>query len=214
MRELRPAARRFLTRADGIETRHSFSYGAHYDPSNVGWGALAAINTEHLDPGAGYDTHRHEDVEIVTWVTDGALAHQDSTGHGGVVEPGVTQRLSAGSGAEHSERNASDIRPLTFVQMMLRSEHWGAPEYASLDIPDGPGRHRAVEVRAAGWLEVVRPVEQVEIEVEARLLVHVTRGVIDVDGQSLGPGDELRLLAPEPTVRLHGDGEALVWHLA
>lgn len=212
-RELRRADQRYLTVGNGTSTRHSFSYGAHYDPDNVGFGALVAINTESVAPGAGYDEHRHSDVEIVTWVLEGALAHRDSTGAGGVIRPGTAQRLSAGEGAEHAERNASDTEPLVFVQTMLRSRHEAAPEYASLEVPAGPGRHEGVTVHADARLEVVRPTVPVEVEIVSRVLVHVTRGTVDVDGDVLGEGDELRCVEPGGRLRLAGQGEALVWHL-
>lgn len=213
-RQLRRADQRYLTIGDGTSTRHSFSYGSHYDPDNVGFGALVAINTETVAPGAGYDEHRHTDVEIVTWVLTGALAHRDSTGAGGVIRPGTAQRLSAGEGAEHAERNASATEPLVFVQTMLRSRHEAAPEYASLDVPPGPGRHDAVTVRADARLEVVRPASAVEVEVTDRVLVHVTRGTVRVGSDVLDEGDELRCHDPGGRIRLEGDGEALVWHLS
>ena len=213
-RELRRAGQRYLTVGDGTSTRHSFSYGSHYDADNTGFGALVAINTETIAPGAGYDEHRHMDVEIVTWVLAGALAHRDSTGAGGEIRPGTAQRLSAGEGAAHAERNASATEPLVFVQMMLRSRHEAAPEYASLEVPSGPGRHDAVAVHADARLEVVRPAPAVEVKVASRVLVHVTRGTVSVDGGLLAEGDELRCHGPGGRVRLEGEGEALVWHLA
>lgn len=213
-RELRRADQRYLTVGDGTSTRHSFSYGAHYDPDNVGFGALVAINTESLAPGAGYDEHRHADVEIVTWVLTGALEHRDSTGTGGVIRPGTAQRLSAGEGAEHAERNASSASPLVFVQTMLRSRHESAPEYASLEVPGGPGRHDGVTVHADARLEVVRPATPVDLEVASRVLVHVTRGTVGVDDVVLAEGDELRCSDPGDRLRLAGTGEALVWHLS
>jgi len=214
MREVRRAADRYLTVGDGTETRHSFSYGAHYDPANVGFGALQAINTETVAPGGGYDAHRHADVEIVTWVISGSLEHQDSTGRGGVIRPDAAQRLSAGEGAEHAERNASADEPLVFVQMMLRSHHEAAPEYASVDVPVGSGRHPAVAVHADARLEVVRPSESVVVEVASRALLHVTRGVVVVDGETLATGDELRVVDPSAPLHLEGPGEALLWHLS
>lgn len=213
-RLLRRAAERYLTVGDGTSTRHSFSYGAHYDPENIGFGALIAINTETIAPGAGYDEHRHLDVEIVTWVLDGALAHRDSTGAGGVIRPGTAQRLSAGAGAEHAERNASATEPLRFVQTMLRSRHEAEPEYDSCEVPAGPGRHEGVAVHAEARLEIVRPRELVEVPVAHRVLVHVTRGTVDIDGDVLETGDELRSEEPGGRLRMAGDGEALVWHLA
>ena len=135
MPELRRAGQRFHTVGDGVETWHSFSYGAHYDPDQIGFGPIMAINTEHVAPGRGYDVHDHADVEIVTWVLEGVLRHEDSTGQSGDIRPGTAQRLSAGTGVRHSERNASDTEPLVFVQTMLRSSRDDAPEYAQADVP-------------------------------------------------------------------------------
>jgi redox-sensitive bicupin YhaK (pirin superfamily) len=145
MREIRGADGRFLTSGVGVSTRHSFSYGAHYDPDNIGFGPLVAINTETLEPGGGYDSHRHADVEIVTWLLGGALEHEDSTGQRGTITPGIAQRLSAGTGVEHTERNASDTEELVFVQMMLVSDHEGEPSYLQVDVDPRTsrlGRHR------------------------------------------------------------------------
>ncbi len=212
MREVRRAGGRFLTEAEGLRTWHSFSYGAHYDPANVGFGALQAINVEHVAPGAGYDAHRHADVEIVTWVVEGALAHRDTTGADGVVVPGVAQRLSAGSGVEHEERNASDVDPLVFVQTMLRSDHLGEPRYGSVEV-EGAGVLEAVDVAAPASLLVVRPgAVPVDLPRSPRTLVHVTRGALRVDDVDLEPGDELR--SDEHVAHLSGPGEALVWLLS
>lgn len=213
MREVRRSGDRFETRRDRITTRHSFSYGDHYDPTNVGFGALLAINEERLAPGAGYAPHRHADVEIVTWVLEGVLAHEDTTGHGGEVPPGVAQRLSAGSGAEHTERNASDVEPLRFVQMMLASRHEDGPEYAVATVPEGEGVLETVDVHADARLLVVRPEGgSMALAQAPRVLVHVTTGSIEVGADVLDAGDELRA-TDEPGLVLGGDGEALVWLL-
>ena len=213
MRDLRRAADRFVTRRDGLETWHSFSYGDHYDEKNVGFGALVAINEERIPVAHGYPPHRHEDVEIVTWVLEGTLGHEDSTGQGGHVRPGSTQRLSAGSGVEHSENNAHDEEPLVFVQMMLRSTHHGEPEYAMDVVPERPGLHLGVSVHAPAQLLVARPMDTLLTVPEAeRVLIHVTHGDVVVDGENLSEGDELRL-AHQPSARLGGSGEALVWLL-
>lgn len=211
---VRRAGERYVTEGEGVRTLHSFSYGAHYDPDNVAFGALVAINEEHVEPGRGYDAHRHADVEIVTWVLEGALAHRDTTGHAGTIEPGVTQRLSAGEGAEHAELNASSTEPLRFVQMMLRSRHDAAPQYASALVPQGPGLHSAVHVHADAELVVVRPRvdEPLEVPGAAKVLVHVTRGEVVVDDCPLGPGDELRATDVDH-LAVSGEGEALVWRL-
>lgn len=211
---VRRAGERYVTEGEGVRTLHSFSYGAHYDPDNVAFGALVAINEEHVEPGRGYDAHRHADVEIVTWVLEGALAHRDTTGHAGTIEPGITQRLSAGEGAEHAELNASSTEPLRFVQMMLRSRHDAAPRYASAEVPREPGLHPAVHVHADAELLVARPRADGPLEVPGaeKVLVHVTRGEVVADGVRLGPGDELRATDAE-RVLVAGDGEALVWRL-
>lgn len=226
---VRRAAERFETVADGLRTLHSFSYGAHYDPENVAFGPLVALNEEHVAPGAGYDAHRHADVEIVTWVLSGELAHEDTSAQGvsGVVRPGSVQRLSAGEGVEHTERNASGDEPLVFVQMMLRARFdpdaptadGGASEHAEVVVPEGAGVHATVAVDADAELLVVRPSDTV-VEVPAcpRVLVHVTGGRVEVrpgpgpDAVVLGPGDEVRVETGEPLL-LAGEGEALVWRL-
>jgi hypothetical protein len=168
--EIRRADERFRTDRDGITTFHSFSYGRHYDAGNVGFGPVIAINEECIPPGGGYDMHFHSDVEIVTWVLEGALAHEDTTGAEGVLEPGVLNRLDAADGVRHAERNASETEPLRFLQLMLRSGH-------------GPVN---VDVIAA------------PTTVSGPVLVHATHAGVTVDGIALGAGDEARLAAPGP----------------
>lgn len=217
MREIRRAGQRFHTTSEGVETFHSFSYGAHYDPDNIAFGAIIAINTEHLAPGAGYDAHRHSDVEIVTWVLDGLLAHEDSTGGGGEIPPGLAQRLSAGSGVEHTERNASTVEGLTFVQMMLRSDNEGDPEYAQAEVAtEIAGLYRAVDVHAPAELRVATLGEGdvIEMPTAPRTLIHVTRGALLVDGDRLTPGDEIRTDDPVGELRADTATEALVWLLS
>ena len=217
MREVRRAGQRFHTVGDGVQTWHSFSYGVHYDPDQIGFGPVMAVNAEHVEPGGGYDVHHHADVEIVTWVLEGVLRHEDSTGQSGDIRPGTAQRLSAGTGVRHSERNASDDEPLVFVQMMLRSHHDGGPDYAQVDVPSVPGALvPAVSVRAPAELFVARldAGQPVEVPASRRSLVIVTRGSVDADGTALTAGDELRstdegryvLAAVAPA-------EALVWQL-
>jgi redox-sensitive bicupin YhaK (pirin superfamily) len=216
MREIRKADERFLTDADGIVTWHSFSYGAHYDADNVGFGPLIAINTESLEPGKGYDEHHHADVEIVTWVLEGALRHADSTGHRGVITPGTAQRLSAGTGVQHTEQNASRDEPLIFVQMMLRSSFDAEPEYVDAEVvPDG--LTPVIDVHAPAQLYVARlePGDTVTVPASPKSLVHVTRGVIALGGTKLTSGDEARLTdeaAYDLSAADHG-GEALIWQL-
>ncbi|WP_216853392.1 pirin family protein [Phytoactinopolyspora halotolerans] len=120
-----------------MTSRHSFSFGRHYDPENVGFGLLIMNNDDVVEPGHGYPTHPHRDVEIVTWVLDGALVHRDTTGAGGVIHPGLAQRLSAGRGVRHSEFNDHRPSPLRFVQMWVPPDSAGAdPSYGCQDVSE------------------------------------------------------------------------------
>jgi len=136
------AGDRFRTEVDGITTHHAFSFGQHYDPDNIGFGTLLAHNDERLLSGRGFDDHPHRDTEIVTWVLSGSLHHEDSTGRSGIVFPGLVQRLSAGSGVVHAERNDAyrvepdrPRTPVRFVQSWVRPDEPGmAPAYAQREI--------------------------------------------------------------------------------
>ncbi|MDR7085872.1 redox-sensitive bicupin YhaK (pirin superfamily) [Aeromicrobium panaciterrae] len=216
MREIRRADERYQTDGDGVMTRHSFSYGAHYDPDNIGFGPLIAINTETIDPAEGYDQHHHADVEIVTWVLEGVLMHADSTGHRGVVRPGTAQRLSAGTGVQHTEQNASQDEPLVFVQMMLRSSYDAKPEYVDA-VVEPRGLTPVIGVHAAAELFVVRLAagDSITVPASPRSLVHVTKGSIRLDDTTLTGGDEARLTderAYDLSAAEDG-GEALIWQL-
>lgn len=217
MPDIRRADDRFRTEVDGVSTSHSFSYGAHYDPDNIGLGPLIAINVERIEGGRGYDLHHHADVEIVTWVLDGTLQHEDGTGHRGIIRPGTSQRLSAGTGVQHSEQNASADEPLVFVQMMLRSDHDAEPEYAQLDIDPEPGMlSPAVDVHAPAQLFVVRLTagQSVAVPAARRSLVHVTSGSLELGDATLAAGDEARLTDEgEYDLRASSAASALIWQL-
>ena len=132
--EIHRAADRFVTRLPWLRSRHSFSFGAHYDPANTHHGTLLVSNDDVVAPGAGFDPHPHRDTEIVTWVLSGALAHRDSAGHTGVVRPGLAQRMSAGRGVVHSERT-DGAGPVHLVQMWVQpDEPGGDPGYAQRDV--------------------------------------------------------------------------------
>jgi hypothetical protein len=226
--EVRRAADRFVTETDGIVSRHSFSFGAYYDPLNVGHALLVAHNDDVVAPGAGYDTHPHRDVEIVTWVLDGGLRHEDSHGSGGLVVPGLVQRLSAGGGVRHSERNDSATGPtVRFVQMWLRpDEPGGDPSYAQHDVAADlatgelvpvAGAGSAVPIRARGTvLSVARPGPGAAVVLPDAPAVHLflARGEADVEGAGpVGEGDAARLDHAGPRRVVAGpDGcEVLVW---
>lgn len=136
---------RMKTRVSWLDSKHSFSFGEHYDPDNTHHGLLLVNNEDVVSPGQGFDTHPHRDMEIVTWVLDGSLVHQDSLGHSGVIYPGLAQRMSAGTGIMHSEKNdawrvdGSPVHadPVHFVQMWVVPDEPGVdPGYQQLEIDD------------------------------------------------------------------------------
>ena len=218
--DVRRSADRPTTRTDWLESRHSFSFGPHYDPANVGHALLVAHNEDVVRPGAGYDTHPHRDMEIVTWVLDGSLVHQDSGGNAGIIHPGLAQRMSAGSGVQHSERNDSwrlDGRrhdePVHFVQMwVLPDEPGGPPSYAQREVstdlaagglvPVASGRpyvDAAVRINSsAATLHAGRLPAGVAVQLPDAPYLHlfVARGALDLeDAGTLRAGDAARLTA-------------------
>src|SRR3954454_1329753 len=140
--DIRRAEDRAKTKIAWLDSKHSFSFGSHYEPENTHHGLLLVNNDDIVKPGTGFDTHPHRDMEIVTWVLRGSLVHQDSTGHSGVIYPGLAQRMSAGSGILHSEKNDSwklegdrHVDPVHFVQMWVVPDEAGVePGYAQREI--------------------------------------------------------------------------------
>lgn len=228
---VRRAADRFATPGEGLTSRHSFSFGAHYDPANVGFAVLVAHNDDVVEPGSGYDTHPHVDTEIVTWVLAGSLRHEDSEGRSGVVRPGLVQRLSAGRGVLHSERNDAPgaVGPTRFVQMWLRPDDSGLePDYALapvdrlsglVPVASGVrGLDAAVRVNTTGAaLHVARLArgEVVTAPDAARLHVFVAGGAVDVEGAGrLQDGDAARFTTEGgPRLTATEPSEVLVWQL-
>ncbi|MFB7276330.1 pirin family protein [Streptomyces hydrogenans] len=194
----------------GVETRHALSFGPYYDPDNLRFGPLLAVNEERLAPGAGFDEHPHSHTEIVTWVVEGELTHRDSTGHETVVRPGDLQHLSSAAGVRHVERNAGDT-PLTFVQMWLAPrETGGEPSYTLVRDLRGPYALPA----AGATLSVRRPAkgEEVRLPDAGTVYVHVARGTATLDGRELGEGDAVRVTdEPGPSLTAGDAAELLVW---
>jgi redox-sensitive bicupin YhaK (pirin superfamily) len=150
---------RMKTRVAWLDSKHSFSFGEHYDPENTHHGLLLVNNEDTVTPGQGFETHPHRDMEIVTWVLSGLLVHQDSLGHSGVIYPGLAQRMSAGTGILHSEKNdswrlapdqggtAEHTEPVHFVQMWVVPDEPGlTPGYQQLEIDDELARGSLVTV--------------------------------------------------------------------
>ena len=120
-----------------LDTRHTFSFGEYFDPAHHQFRALRVINEDRVTPGAGFGTHGHKDMEILTWVLEGALEHQDSLGTKGVIRPGEAQVMSAGTGIRHSEYNASKSEPVHFLQIWMLPEAKDlAPRYDQVAFPD------------------------------------------------------------------------------
>lgn len=145
--DVRRAAERQHTALDWLDSRHSFSFGRHFDPANTHFGLLLVNNDDVVEPGLGFETHPHRDMEIVTWVLDGSLVHEDSNGNCGVIYPGLAQRMSAGTGITHSEKNDSwrlngepHEQNVHFVQMWVPPDTRSIePGYQQLDINDELG---------------------------------------------------------------------------
>ncbi len=201
--------------AAGITSRHAFSFGPHYDPDNLRFGALLACNEERLAPGAGFDEHPHSHTEIVTWVVEGELTHRDSTGHETVVRAGDVQRLSSAGGVRHVERNDAAV-PLTFVQMWLAPlDPGGDPAY---EIVRGIADSTPYAVpEAAAMLHVRRlsPGERTAVPDGAYVYAHVVRGEVTLGGERLGAGDSARLTDAEALEAVAVTrAELLVWEMA
>jgi len=201
--------------AAGIESWHAFSFGPHYDPGNLRFGAVIACNEEHLAPGAGFDEHPHSHTEIVTWVVEGELTHRDSTGHETVVRPGDVQRLSSAAGVRHVERNDGSA-PLVFVQMWLAPlQPGGDPVY---EIVHGIADSTPYAVPEAGAMLHVRRLgagERSAVPDGAYVYVHVVRGEVRLYGEELGAGDAARITDAKGVEAVGVTPvELLVWEMA
>ncbi|MDT0262667.1 pirin family protein [Jatrophihabitans lederbergiae] len=237
--DLRPSASRLSTRTEWLDSRHSFAFGQHYEPDNTSFGVLLAHNEDVLAPGAGFDPHPHRDLEIVTWVVEGALAHSDSAGASGVLRSGQVQRMTAGTGVRHSERNDSADRPVRLVQAWVLPDATGLdPSYEQRDVREllaggelapiasGLARHDGADVirlhqRAAGLHAARLPAGgSVTLPVAPFVHVFVTRGAVTVqvsgaEGRMvLGPGDALRITGADGRqLRADVPAEVLVWEM-
>jgi quercetin 2,3-dioxygenase len=200
--EIRRAADRAVTRTSWLKSRHSFSFGDHYDPDNTHHGLLLVNNDDIVEPGTGFDTHPHRDMEIVTWVLQGALTHQDSTGNRGVIYPGLAQRMSAGSGILHSEKNDSFTEPVHFVQMWVLPDETGiSPSYQQHEI-DADQLNSGLVTIASGI-----PGHDSVITLHNRnAALHGAR-LRDGDAVNLPPAPYLHLFVPRGRLTLEGIGD-------
>jgi hypothetical protein len=206
MIQLRRSDDRGHTKLSWLDSRHTFSFGDYYDPKHMGFGHLRVINEDRVVPGAGFPTHSHRDMEIITYVLEGALAHKDSTGTSSVIHVGDVQRMSAGTGISHSEQNASQTEPVHFLQIWIVPDEMGlAPGYEqkafSLDkhrgrwtvISSKDGHDGSVTVHqdVAVWAGRFSLGEQSSFSLRPsrNIWAQVARGVVTLNGMSLNNGD-------------------------
>jgi hypothetical protein len=228
---IRRANDRGVAEFDWLQSRHTFSFGGYHDPAHMGFGPLRVINEDRVVPGAGFPTHGHRDMEIITYVLEGALEHRDSLGTGSVIRPGEVQRMSAGTGVRHSESNPSAAEPLHLLQIWIEPANAGiAPGYeqktfADADkrgrlrlvaAPDGADGSVTIHQDARVYATVLGPGQQVThtLAPGRHAWLHVARGALTLNGHPLAQGDGAALTA-EPTITLTTDSnaEALLFDL-
>ena len=203
---VRPAAERGHADHGWLDTRHTFSFASYHDPRHMGFRSLRVINEDRVQPAEGFGTHAHRDMEILTWVLEGALEHKDSMGNGSVIRPGDLQRMSAGTGVTHSEFNPSREAPVHFLQIWLLPRERGLPPgYEQKRFPQearrgrlrliaaGDGREGAVTIHqdADVWTALLQPGESVRhaLAPGRYAWLHVARGAVSLNGSTLGAGD-------------------------
>ncbi|HEY3732068.1 MAG TPA: pirin family protein [Steroidobacteraceae bacterium] len=231
MQELRRSDQRGFVDHGWLKSFHTFSFADYFDPRHVEYGPLRVINEDRVQPGAGFGSHGHRDMEILSYVLSGALAHQDSLGNGSIIRPGDVQRMSAGRGVQHSEYNASDTEPVHFLQIWITPQKRGLP-------PSYEQRHFAGAERR-GRLRLIaspdRTDDSVLLQQDARVhaglfdsgesaslyirpgrraYVHLARGELEAEGTVLAAGDALKLTDTTTLRLINGrDAEVLVFDL-
>ena len=226
MTVIRPAKERGHANHGWLDSYHTFSFANYFDPAHMGVSKLRVINDDTVMPGQGFGTHGHQDMEIVSYVLDGALEHKDSMGNGSVIRPGDIQRMSAGTGVRHSEYNPSQTQPVHFLQIWLVPNRAGVePGYDQkhfplenrrgrlvlLVSPDGRGGSLSAHQDGLLYSALLEAGEAVEHPLAAgrRAYVHVARGHVAVNRTPLGSGDGATL-ADVDHVHLEGLGNAEV----
>lgn len=227
---IRKSEARGQTRIDWLDSKHSFSFGEYYDPAQMHWGPLRVINEDIVAPGAGFPTHPHRDMEILTWVLDGELAHKDSTGGAETIKPGELQRMSAGTGIRHSEYNASAQNPVHLLQIWLVPATAGLqPGYEQKRFEGLDGRLRLVASpdAAEGSLTIHQDarlyVGRLAAGQEATLAaqpgrvqwVQVARGGATLNGHALQQGDGAAVRGEDALrIAANDQAEVLVFDMA
>ncbi len=227
----RPSEARGHANFGWLDSRHSFSFGRYFDPAHMGFGALRVINEDKVAPGAGFDTHDHQDMEIITYVLEGGIEHKDSLGTGSIIRPGDVQRMTAGTGIQHSEFNASSTDPVHFLQIWIEPERKGLePGYEQKTFPTD---ERAQTLKLVGSrdgregsLTIHQDVDLYstslttggsvthEVRSGRKVWIQVARGTIQANDQPLYAGDGLGLSEEEPLmITATDDAEVLLFDL-
>jgi redox-sensitive bicupin YhaK (pirin superfamily) len=231
MLTLRPASERGHAAHGWLDSHHTFSFASYYDENHMGFRSLRVINDDRVAAGGGFGAHPHRDMEIISYVLEGALAHRDSMGTGSVMHPGDVQRMSAGTGVTHSEHNPSQSESVHFLQIWLQpSERALKPSYEQKTFPTADkqgrlrvvaspdGRDGSVTIHSDAVLHagVFARGESAELTLAAgrHAWVHVARGKVRINGQELGEGDGAAI-SEEASLRVEGVdiGEVLVFYL-
>jgi hypothetical protein len=231
MLEVRKSDDRGLADHGWLRSRHSFSFADYFDPQHVEFGVLRVINEDRVAPGGGFGSHPHRDMEIISYVLAGELAHRDSMGNGSVIRPGDVQRMSAGTGVYHSEQNPSPRNPVHFLQIWIRPDQLNIQpgyeqKYFSEDekrgrlrlIVSGDGAEGSVrmhqDARLYAGLFDGNEAATLTIAAGRRAYVHLVRGELTVNGTRLTAGDALKMSdVSEIPIRDGRDAEVLVFDL-
>ncbi|HMB76330.1 MAG TPA: pirin family protein [Kiloniellaceae bacterium] len=228
MQYVRPSTARGQADLGWLNSKHSFSFGQYFDPQFMGFGPLRVINEDRIAPGTGFDTHGHRDMEIVTYVLEGTLAHKDSLGHGAELRPGEVQHMTAGTGIRHSEFNPSDSEALWLLQIWIQPEREGlTPGYDQKVFPTAgsKGRLQLLASRDGrdGALTIRRDVDLYALRLEgSQHLTHdmapgrlgwvqVARGRLQVNGRVLSAGDGSALEGERAVTFSDGAGAELLF---
>ncbi len=232
MLQLRASGARGLADHGWLQSRHSFSFADYHDPQHMGWGNLRVINEDRIAPGTGFGTHGHRDMEIISYVLSGSLAHKDTLGNVKAIPPGDVQRMSAGTGVQHSEFNHAPAETTHFLQIWIEPDSAGVePGYeqktfseaekrgalrlvASKDGTDGSVHLHADAAMYAGLFDAGESAE-VALDPARKAYVHLVRGRLTVNGQVLHAGDALRVQGESCLTLADGlDAEVLLFDLA
>jgi quercetin 2,3-dioxygenase len=231
MNEIRRSDERGYADHGWLQSYHSFAFADYFDPRHVEFGPLRVINEDRVASGAGFGAHSHRDMEIISYVLEGELAHQDSLGNGSTIRPGDVQRMSAGTGVMHSEFNPSKSNAVHFLQIWIQPDARGiAPGYEEkrfnadekrgklrlIASSDGRGGSVQVHQDARLYAGLFDGAETAQLTVQAgrRLYIHVARGAVEANGTHLGTGDALKISGERNLSLAHGRGsEVLVFDL-